>query len=75
MSTIMEEGSQIMFRAMYFVTLMLELPVGGENFAEAAEIAKKKSVLSLVKVRPGTEVIDHQVQLSSVSDMSVNGEM
>jgi hypothetical protein len=65
----------MMYRATYYVTLMVDAPVSGDTFAEAVESAKKKSFSSLVKVKPGIDNIDTQVQLSSVNDMSVNGEM
>lgn len=64
-----------MFRATYFVTLMLDAPVSGETFAEAFESAKKVSWTKLVKVKPGIENNDTQIQLYTVTDMSANGEM
>jgi hypothetical protein len=64
-----------MFRATYFVTLILDAPVSGETFAEALESAKKKSWDKLVKVKPGIDNNDTQIQLYNVTDMTVNGEM
>lgn len=64
-----------MFRATYYVTLMVEAPVSGENFAEALISAQKKQALSLVKVKPGVDLCDHQIQLYNVNDMNADGEM
>jgi hypothetical protein len=43
-------------------------------FQSAVEAAAKKRSDSIVKVKHG-ELIDAQIQLQSVSDSSVNGEM
>lgn len=64
-----------MYRATYFVTLMVETPVGGESLPEALAAAQKKVWSQFAKVKPGVELINCQLQVYGVSNMNVNGEM
>lgn len=64
-----------MYRATYYVTLLIDASVGGDTFQEAVEAAKKKAWSQLVKLKPGAECIDCQIQLSGVTDTTANGEM
>lgn len=64
-----------MFHATYYVTLLVEAPVSGDNFAEALISAQKKRVQDLVKVKPGIDACDQQIQLYNVLDITVNGEL
>ena len=63
------------YRASYYVTVVVDAPVVGDNFEQALEAAKKKEFKNLVNLKPGVDLNDYQVRLYQVWNPEENGGM